>query len=126
MPALVDYMEMKPHPEWVPTRETKIGKLTKDLGRISREVVQGRVKDMTIVPGNILWRMMPLNAAEKALPGVEWAQMGRAEVIITPNCPQRLLFTSSYQSKFVDPLIGSFSRRQCSFPTSSGSLWRWN
>jgi hypothetical protein len=49
---------------------------------------------------------MPVDSAEKSLPGLERAQMGAAAVIITPNWPQRSLFKRSYNGKFVEPHTG--------------------
>lgn len=105
-PVFIDYMGMKLHPDWFPKRETKTAEMNQDLNRICLGAVQGKEKDHDIMPDKILGELkwlMPMDAAEKALPGLERSQMGGATLIMTPNWPQRSLFKRSYYGKFVEP-----------------------
>ncbi|MEO6787433.1 MAG: hypothetical protein ABI318_14980 [Chthoniobacteraceae bacterium] len=104
-----EYMGMKLHAEWFPKRETKTTELTKDLARISHFTVGKREMGNDIRPGGIVWGLtwlMPIEEAEKSLPGLERSQMGAGTLIAMPNWPQRSLLVRSYYGKFSDPHTG--------------------
>jgi hypothetical protein len=108
-PPEVEYMGMKLHPDWKAKRETKTLEMTRALAFFSLAALEGREEGKDIQPRKILWDLdwlMPVDDAEKKVPGLERAQMGAAAVITTPNFPQRSLFVRSYQGKFTDPHSG--------------------
>lgn len=109
-PPEPDEKEIALAPDWMPKRTMIAQEMMRNLAFFSLAAVNGAEAGKETVPDTIIWGLkwrMPLEEAEKQLPGFERAQMGGAVLLKNVCFPQRSLYKKSYYGNFQpDPPTG--------------------